>query len=75
MEKIETQSFYKELREQAGLGEMSFEEIQSRLQLSSGRGGQVLIFNARGRTAVEAQRIERQTFQNHQIGLSAEARH
>ncbi len=57
MEKIETQSFYKKLREQAQLGEMSFDEISTRLQLSSGRGGQVLVFNGRGRTAGEAQRI------------------
>ncbi|MBB6050088.1 GumC family protein [Armatimonas rosea] len=57
MEKIETQDFYKKLRQQAGLGEMGFDEIQYRLQLSGGRGGQVLIFNARGSTPEQAQKI------------------
>jgi uncharacterized protein involved in exopolysaccharide biosynthesis len=57
MEKIETQEFYKKLRVQAGLGDMGLDEIQFRLQLSGGRGGQVLIFNGRGTTSAQAQRI------------------
>ncbi|WP_309711341.1 Wzz/FepE/Etk N-terminal domain-containing protein [Armatimonas sp.] len=57
MEKIETQEFYKKLRVQAGLGDMGLDEIQFRLQLSGGRGGQVLVFNARGTTPEQAQRI------------------
>lgn len=57
MEKIETQAFYTKLRDQAGLGQMGFDEIQYRLQLSGGRGGQVMIFNARGSTAEQAQTI------------------
>ena len=57
MEKIETQEFYTKLRQLAGLGEMGLEEVQWRLQLAAGRGGQVMIFTARGLTAEQAQKI------------------